>query len=405
MTVRRLAVNRRWLVPAAVVATITAAAALGPQLAAQAEPRLPTLTPAQLLVKVSQADPAGLSGVVSETARLGLPDLGGLGGGGTSLATLATGTNRARVWYGGKDRQRVSLIGPNAETSVYHLGADAWTYDSAARKATHYQLPAEGHGKSGTDPTAGMLTPQAAADKALAAIDPSTAVSVGANQRVAGRPAYTLRLAPKAAETLVQAVTVDVDSATGVPLRVQVLAKGGSAPALSVGYTSVSFAVPSAATFAFAPPQGTAVQDKTATAAGHAGEDAVGSGSDSLASPPALAGRAARPTGSQGTGWYAYSPANAAGGSPAGHAGPRVIGSGWDAVLMVPDATAGTAGDRQTRSALRTLSRAATPVSGAFGSGQELRTRLVTLLLTNDGRLYVGAVTPAALEAVAASSR
>jgi hypothetical protein len=43
-----------------------------------------------------------------------------------------------------------------------------------------------------------------------------------------------------------------------------------------------------------------------------------------------------------------------------------------------------------------------TPVSGAFGSGQLLRTALVSVLLLDDGRLLVGAVTPATLEQAAA---
>ena len=43
-----------------------------------------------------------------------------------------------------------------------------------------------------------------------------------------------------------------------------------------------------------------------------------------------------------------------------------------------------------------------TPVSGAFGTGQVLRTKLVSVLLLDDGRLFVGAVTPAVLEQAAA---
>jgi hypothetical protein len=43
-----------------------------------------------------------------------------------------------------------------------------------------------------------------------------------------------------------------------------------------------------------------------------------------------------------------------------------------------------------------------TPVQGAFDSGQVLRTKLVSLLLLDDGRLFVGSVTPAVLEQAAA---
>jgi hypothetical protein len=40
-------------------------------------------------------------------------------------------------------------------------------------------------------------------------------------------------------------------------------------------------------------------------------------------------------------------------------------------------------------------------VHGAFGTGQELRTTLVSFLLLDDGRLFVGAVPPAVLEQAA----
>jgi hypothetical protein len=42
-----------------------------------------------------------------------------------------------------------------------------------------------------------------------------------------------------------------------------------------------------------------------------------------------------------------------------------------------------------------------TPVTGSFGSGQVLRTKLVSVLLLDDGRLLVGAVAPQVLEQAA----
>ena len=51
---------------------------------------------------------------------------------------------------------------------------------------------------------------------------------------------------------------------------------------------------------------------------------------------------------------------------------------------------------------LRTLIAAATPVHGAWGSGQLLHTSLVSVLITNNGHVLIGAVTPAVLENAAA---
>ncbi|WP_449066401.1 hypothetical protein [Planomonospora algeriensis] len=47
------------------------------------------------------------------------------------------------------------------------------------------------------------------------------------------------------------------------------------------------------------------------------------------------------------------------------------------------------------------LLKSATPVSGTWGSGKVIRTKLVSALLTDDGRLLVGAVTPEKLVEVA----
>jgi len=45
---------------------------------------------------------------------------------------------------------------------------------------------------------------------------------------------------------------------------------------------------------------------------------------------------------------------------------------------------------------------AAHPVHGAWGSGRLLRTSLVSMLITSNGHLLIGAVTPSVLYAAAA---
>jgi hypothetical protein len=51
---------------------------------------------------------------------------------------------------------------------------------------------------------------------------------------------------------------------------------------------------------------------------------------------------------------------------------------------------------------LRALLASATPVHGAWGSGQLLRTSLVSVLITDQGRAFIGAVQPSVLYAAAA---
>src|SRR5256886_9112156 len=51
-----------------------------------------------------------------------------------------------------------------------------------------------------------------------------------------GQAAYALVLAPKDHRSLVGQVQIDVDGKNGVPLRLQVFARGASTPAFQVGF-------------------------------------------------------------------------------------------------------------------------------------------------------------------------
>ena len=103
------------------------------------------------------------------------------------------------------------------------------------------------------------LTPQQAASQVLAAVGPTTTVRVDSNVTVAGQAAYALVLAPKDARSLVGQVQIDVDGSNGVPLRLQVFARGASSPAFQVGYTDIHFVRPAPPTSRFSPPPGATV--------------------------------------------------------------------------------------------------------------------------------------------------
>lgn len=346
---RRLA----WAVPA--VAAVVVGAAVAVPLVASASPSLPPKSAAQLLVDVSKSAGTPLSGTVVETARLGLPALPDTGGSAITPASLLAGSHTAKVWYDGADKARVALVGDLAETDLVRNGRDVWLWTSGKNTAQHVVLPAEGAHRPSPDP-AESLTPQQAAARALAAVDPTTKVTVDGTASVAGRSAYELVLAPRDSRSLVGDVRIAVDSETSVPLRVQVNAAGATGrPAFETAFTSVSFSSPSAEVFRFSPPPGAKVSG-----------------------PDTLRGGADRP------------------GGPDGAASPGVVGSGWTSVLEVPDASLPSGGE------IAVLRRAMTPVSGDFGTGQLLRTALVSVLLLDDGRMFVGAVEPQLLEQAAA---
>jgi outer membrane lipoprotein-sorting protein len=364
-----------WAAPAVGLAVV--AAAVGIPIVASASPSLPHKTAAQLLVDVAKSGETPLSGTVVETARLGLPALPDIGGTAISPASLVAGSHTARVWYDGGAKARIALVGNLAETDLVRNGRDAWLWTSGQNTAQHWRLPAHAADKtasssqsSPTPSAAESGTPQQAARQALAAVSPTTKVTVDGTASVAGRSAYELVIAPRDSRSLVGDVRIAVDAKTSVPLRVQIHARGATGrPAFETTFTSVSFSKPSASVFRFSPPPGARVTTSNVA--------------------PSNAKDTAR-TADHGS-------------------SPKVIGKGWTAVVALSGVSlpAGPGGGERHHGStaadqLSALTRAMTPVSGAFGSGHLLRTKLVTVLLLDDGRAFVGAVSPAFLEQAAA---
>ena len=258
----------RWALPLA-AAVLLAGAPFVVSTAASAEPPLPARSAQELLVDLQGLAPRPVSGEVRQVVDLGLPQLPGFASpslknlSAGSLLTLASGTHTWRVWSDGATKSRVDLLQPTGESDVIRNGSDLWVWSSADSSAVHSTLPAAS-GRA-ADPADAGRTPAEVADQVLQALDPTTEVTTDRGVRVAGRAAYELVLTPKQAATKVGSVRLALDAETKVPLRVEVIAKGG-ADAIDVGFTSVSFDAPDASVFAFAPPAGTTVTEQPVTA-------------------------------------------------------------------------------------------------------------------------------------------
>ncbi len=361
----------RWAVPVGAVVAIGAGVALSSG-SADAAAQLPPKSAAQLLADVAKAPEQPLSGTVVETARLGLPELPGSAGS-TSLQSLVTGSHTARVWYGTDGKARVSLVGDLAETDVVRDGSDAWLWSSTTNEATHYALK-QHEGAAAKAPAAASTLaadPAAAARQALAAVDPTTKVAVDGTGYVAGRPVYELTLAPRDARSLVGSVRVAIDSATSVPLRLQVFAKGGSDPAFETGFTEVQFEQPAASIFSFTAPKGAKVTEGRAPGSGARPSTAPKAGTPGA---PAKPGTSAADEGVMGQGWTSVA-----------------VLRGVDLGALSKDATAGA------------VLGAASTVTGPYGTGRLLKTALVSVLVVGD-TAYVGAVDPSVVEKAAADA-
>ncbi|MFI6889091.1 outer membrane lipoprotein carrier protein LolA [Streptosporangium canum] len=361
----------RWGVPIATVALVAGAIGAGPVIAAvQGDPVLPERTAAQLLADAVRATESGMkpmSGTVMQTASLGLPGLPEVAGmGGTSPAALLAGSHELKVWYGGEDRFRFALPGRMSETDLIVNGDQAWLWESGTNKATRIK----GAGQAGPDHDRALpmaTTPQQVADEALKRAEAGTAVSVSNTEKVAGRPAYQLVLTPKDGSSLVKEVKLALDGETFVPLRVQVYAKSAAEPAFEIGFTSVTFTPPAPDNFTFTPPAGAKVEEKSLADLGR-GPEAGQERAEALKSEI------------------------------------TTVGEGWTTVAVLPFSTRdltdpaqgqdGRPGGQDATVVADALLKSARQVSGAWGSGKVIQTKLVSALLTDDGRLLVGAVTP-----------
>lgn len=322
-----------------------------------------------------------MTGTIVETADLGIPALpAGMGATGSDLTSLVAGSHTLRVWAAGAHRFRLSLQDQLGEYDVIRDGSSLWTWSSKSKEATRHTIPAHvprapggaaGTGHDSAGPIGTQLTPQQATSKVLHAVDPSTQVTTSGTDTVAGRSAYLLELTPKTPDTLIGSVQISVDSATHVPLRVAVLARGATSPSFEVGFTAFDPHTPPASVFAFNPPPGTKV---TRGSGDHP------SGAQPTPATPSKPGAA-----------YPQRP---------GTEKTTVVGKDWSTVVLssLPKSTAAKSGSGSAAStslgSLGSYLGALPKVSGTWGSGHLLRGPLFSVLVTDTGRVAVGAVPP-----------
>jgi hypothetical protein len=298
----------------------------------------------------------GFSGTVVSQMSLGLPALAmvpAVSGpkAESSFSGLFDGSHTMQVWYGGRDRQRVAVLGAGDETDLFRNGRDVWQWNSADGVAVHTRLQPRADGADDDQP-AEALTPAALAAGALSSLDADTVLSVDDDDVVvADRRAYELVLTPHDSGTKIGSVRVAIDGATKVPLGVQVYPKGSSSAAIDVAFTSIRFGMPAERNFDFVPPP-------NATVLGSSSQTSAG----------------------------AMTP---------------VSGSGWTTVYRLP-------ADKQRADGVPPVAaeefRAMAVVSGHWGKGRLVESQLLSMLVTKDGRVYAGAVRPSRLYAVAATA-
>jgi outer membrane lipoprotein-sorting protein len=346
----------RWLAPLAFVLAISGTVLVATT--ATAERKLPPRSAEQLLVDVQNARVDGLSGTVIQRANLGIPDLPGASGRDSSeLTSLVAGTHTLRVRYSEPDKQRLAVLGTYGETDVIHNGKDVWVWSSKEQKAVHRTTSPGSEDPVDRRPGDLPRTPEEAAKQVLSALEPTTKVTTDSAVTVADRPAYELVLDPNDDATLISQIRLAIDGDTKMPLRVQVFGSDDKL-VFEVGYDSVQFTRPENREFEFTPPRGTSVTE---------------AGTTGSRTPTKKAREQAREDTRQA------------------RDSAKMVGSGWSTVVVRKvSGDPAAANSAQLQAFLGKLQR----VSGGWGSGRLLAGTAFSALLTDDGRIAVGAVKP-----------
>ena len=392
--------NRAWLrwVPAGAVPAVIAAGVLVGSIPARAGDALADKTPADVLALLAGHKTHTFSGTVEQASELGLPELPATGPSSgpasddpaASAIEMLTGGHTARVFLDGKAKARIQVVDRFAERDIIRRDNDVWFYSSKDNSTAHLtlpdharDLPLEGPVLPGASPESATPestmvppTPQDLAAKFLAAADSITAVSVGPDVQVAGRPAYNLVLEPRSVGTLVGMVSIAVDGETGMPLSVEVTARGAGEPAFRTGFTSLSLDAPDAALFTFVPPPGSTVEELQFQ---HPMQQAAGPGSPGYPGAPT-------------------DPDQLAAGIK-DKAGSYLTGTGWETVVELPAETGAGAKLSTALAQNPLLSQAAAVVPG----GRLLSSALFNVLLTDDGRVFAGMVPADRLQAASSA--
>jgi hypothetical protein len=238
----------RWAVCAAVVAVLVVL----PFAVRYAPVTFPEGTPAALLARMQEHWSDPYEGYAESTGSLALPTTDQL----DDLSSLLSGRTQVRVWWQSATDWRADTITPAGErgTRMTDVGSLVWDFEDnrvvvAAPEADNpVRLPRD------TD-----TLPPALAARMLSEATPDQVGALPA-RRVAGRPAEGLRLQPSDPLSSVGRVDVWADSASGIPVLVEVFGRSGDIAAMSSTFLDFSAAAPARAELTFTVPPGARVR-------------------------------------------------------------------------------------------------------------------------------------------------
>ncbi|MDQ0382582.1 hypothetical protein [Amycolatopsis thermophila] len=323
--------RHRWTVVAAVAAVLLSV----PAIVAALRPAGRVLDPAGLRDLVLRSDSVPYQGYARSAGALALPDLPDL----SDVAALFAGTTTMHAWYAGPDRYRVAVLTATSERDVYRLPDGEYSWDYGTNTLTAF---------TGTPslrlPRASDLLPPDLA-RWLLRSTAGDAVSALPGRNVAGVAASGLRIVPADPDTAIGQADVWADPASGLPVRVEVTARGQRAPGLVTAFDELDRTAP-----VVTAPERAAGTRLTVTSAPDVAQALRALGRSRL--PSALHGRPARVSGVDGVALYGWGLATFA-----------VVRVPPDAASSVADAAERAGGAKLVLTAGRAVVLSITPLS------------------------------------------
>ncbi|CAN5660720.1 hypothetical protein BH24ACT26_BH24ACT26_01350 [soil metagenome] len=197
-----------------------------------------------LLERIRSSGSVAHTGVAESRAGLGLPDVPRAG----RVVALFGETTRLRTWYGGPQSWRVDELTPIGERDSYRDPAGMWLWDSGARTATRIKGTSVVRFARPAD-----LLPPELGRRLAAAAKPDEASRLPA-RRVAGVDALGVRVEPHSKDTTIRRVDLWADPDSGLPVRVEVTARGGAEPIVTSSFLDLEQEPPPRELLRFEPP-------------------------------------------------------------------------------------------------------------------------------------------------------
>ncbi len=270
---RRMPLGRLLLLCGATVAIGISATAIALALGTGAKPAPKPL--AQAVHDALAAPPIdGLSANVTLTDHLLeganlASDAGGGTGGGLASNPLLTGAS-GRLWISKDGRARLELQSEKGDTELVYDGHTLTVYDGESNTVYRYTPKAE-PGSAAPETSSGREAPSIGKiEEAIERIRKHAQLSEATPDDVAGRPAYTVRVAPKEGGSLIGGAELSFDASNGVPLRTAVYSSTSSAPVIELAASEVSYGPVPASVFDISPPPGAKIEEIAPATGQHA---------------------------------------------------------------------------------------------------------------------------------------